>query len=263
MICENIKVFSQNIHKNSLIIYSILETCSDFDIIFIQKLFWTCIHSILSPLNCEGKELVGIPNHPNWVTFSRNPTNIRDFPRVLVYINIYISFLHFFLCNDIFNYKDISCILFFNQGSIQFLLNVYSNSSQLALKYLKNTEVDLNNVLLIMDDFNIRDCLWNPSFIFHSSFRNILFDITDSFYLELSKPTENFLTMYSDNDQDSNSVLDLVFLCPESTEFNSHHIHPDWRLFSNHAPITVNIPIFEEQVQVSKHVLIKNSKEED
>ena len=114
-----------------------------------------------------------------------------------------------------------------------------------------------------MDDFNIRDCLWNPSFLFYSSFRDILFDITDSFYLESSNPTENFLTRYSDNDQDSNSILDLVFLCPELTEFNSHHIHPDWKLFSNHAPITVNIPIVEEQVQVSKHVLIKNSKEED
>jgi len=135
--------------------------------------------------------------------------------------------------------------------------------TQSALKYLKDTEVDLNNILLMTGDFNIRDCLWDPSFLFHSSFRDILFNIADSFHLELSKPTENFPTRYSDNDQDSNSVLDLVFLCPKLTEFNSHHIHPDWRLSSDHAPITTNIFIVEEQVQVSKYILIKNSEEED
>ena len=35
MICENIKIFSQNICKNSLIIHSILKTYLDFNIIFI------------------------------------------------------------------------------------------------------------------------------------------------------------------------------------------------------------------------------------
>ena len=66
----------------------------------------------------------------------------------------------------------------------------------------------------MIDNFNIRDCLWNPSFLFHSSFRDILFNIVDSFHLELSKPTENFPTRYSDNDQDSNSVLNQQNLIP-------------------------------------------------
>ena len=153
-------------------------------------------------------------------------TTTRDFPRVLVYINIRISFLCFSLCNDIFNYRDISCILFFNQSSIQFLLNIYSDSSQTALKYLKDTEVDLDNIFLMTDDFNIRDHLQDSSFSFQSSFKDILFNITDSFHLELSKPTEYFPTRYSNNYQDSNLVLDLVFLCPNSTEFNTHHIYP-------------------------------------
>ena len=126
-----------------------------------------------------------------------------------------------------FNHRDISCVSFFNWNLIQFLLNIYSDSSQSTLKYLKNTEVDLNNVLIITGNFNIRNCLWDPCFPFHSSYKNILFDIADSFQLEISKPIENFPTRYSDNDQDSNSVLDLVFLHLESIEFNTHHIHPD------------------------------------
>ena len=158
---------------------------------------------------------MGIPNYPNYIMFSRNPTNTRDFSKVLVYINSHISFLCFSLCNDIFNHRDISYILSFNWGSIQFLLNVYSDSSQSALKYLKDIETNLNNILIITGNFNIGDCLWDPCFPFYSSYRDILSDIADSFQLEISKPTENFPTRYSDNDKDSNSVLDLVFLCSE------------------------------------------------
>ena len=146
---------------------------------------------------------------------------------------------------------------------LQFLLNIYSNLFQLALKYLKDTEVDLNNVLVMTGDFNIRNCLWDSCFLFHSSYKNILFDITDSFQLEISKFTENFPTRYSDNNQNSNSVLDLVFLHPKSIEFNIHYIYPDWKIFSDHTSIFVIISIIEKQVQLLKCVFIKNSEKED
>jgi len=38
-------------------------------------------------------------------------------------------------------------------------MNVHSDSSQSALKYLKDTEANINNVLIITRDFNIRDRL--------------------------------------------------------------------------------------------------------
>ena len=63
----------------------------------------------------------------------------------------------FSLKNDILNHKDILYILFFNCSFIYFLINVYSNLSQLALKHLKNTEVNINNILIIAGDFNIRN----------------------------------------------------------------------------------------------------------
>ena len=129
-----------------------------------------------------------------------------------MYINIHISFLHFSLCNDLFNYRDISYIYFFNHSSINYLFNAYSNLSQLALKYFKNTEVDLNNVFILIGNFNIRDCLWDPNFQYCSFHRNTLFDIANSFQLEISRSTKFFPTRYSDNGQDSNLVLDLVFL---------------------------------------------------
>ena len=159
--------------------------------------------------------------------------------------------------------KDVSCISFFNQGSIFFLINVYSDSSQLALKYLKDTETNINNVIIMTGDFNIRDSFWDLNFPFHSVHSDMLFDIADSFSLALSKPIKNLPTRFLDNDQNSNSVLDLVFTQPSSMEFNSHHIHLDWRLSSDHAPITVDIPIRDEDIPTKQCSLIKESDEEN
>ena len=146
---------------------------------------------------------------------------------------------------------------------IYFLINVYSDLSQMALKYLKDTKVNINNILIITGDFNIRDNFWDPNFLYHSSHRDTLFDITNSFQLEISKPAEFFPTRYSNNAQNSNSVLDLVFLCLFSQEFDNHYIHPDWRLTSDYAPITINILIFNKCIQMKKQYLIKNSNEEN
>ena len=111
-------------------------------------------------------------------------------------------------------------------------------------------------------DFNIRDCSWDSNFPFHSSHSNSLFDITDSFFLEISKPIENISTRYSDNDHSTNSVLDLVFFRPSSPEFNNHQVHPDWRLSSDHAPITIDITIYEETLSITQQMLAKDSDKE-
>jgi len=100
----------------------------------------------------------------------------------------------------------------------------------------------------MMDDFNIRDSIWDFNFPFYSSHSNSLFDITDSFSLDISQPLENSPTGFSDNDHNANLVLDLVFLCSSSPEFNCYHIHLDWRLSSDHALITVDVSICEERI---------------
>ena len=181
----------------------------------------------------------------------------------MIYINIYISSLCFSFWNDILNHRNIFCISFFNQDLIYFLINIYSDSFQLALKYLKDTEVNINNILIITRDFNIRDNFWNPNFPHHSSYRNTFFDIIDSFQLEISKSTEFFPIRNSDNMQDLNPVLDLVFLCSLSPEFDNHHIYLDERLISDHTSIIINISIFDKYIQSKKWSLIKNSDEEN
>jgi len=199
MIFKDIKIFSQNIWNNSLIVNTILETCFSFNVNFIREPFWTNIHSILSSKIREGKDLVGVPNHPNWLTFANNSSNTNDYLRVITYINIRLFSFHFFLCKDIYNHRDILFVFFFNNNNILFLINIYSDSSQLALKFLKDTEVNIHNVHIITGNFNIRDSLWDPYYPHHSIYSDFLIDITDLLSLGLSSPTNCILTRYSDN----------------------------------------------------------------
>jgi len=79
------------------------------------------------------------------------------------------------------------------------LINIYSDASQSALKYLKDTEVNLSNVLIMMGDFNIRDSLWDPAFPHHSSHSDTLFEIADSFQIDLFRPVVFLPTRFTDN----------------------------------------------------------------
>ena len=159
MIVKNLKIFLQNVHKNSLIVNTLLETLTHFNIILIQEPPWFEIQKIPSTLNCEGEPLMGSSHHPNWISFTRIPLDEKDFSRVLTYINIRLSSLCFLLCKDIINHRDISLISFFNNNICYYIMNIYSDSSHTALKYLKDTEANIDNIIIITGDFNIRDSL--------------------------------------------------------------------------------------------------------
>ena len=92
-------------------------------------------------------------------------------------------------------------------------------------------------------DFNIRDNLWDPSFPFHSSISDDLIMVADSFDLSLLTPIYPGPTRFSGTDGESNSVIDLMFLHCGSEELDHHFILPDHRLSSDHAPLTIDIPI--------------------
>ena len=111
-------------------------------------------------------------------------------------------------------------------------------------------------------NFNIRDSLWDPSFLHHSSISDDLLIIADSFQLSLSMPINSYPTRYSDIAEEANSTIDLMFLRYGSTELNQHLIHPDWRLTSDYTPLSITIPIVDETIITSKLSIQQNSKQE-
>ena len=159
MIVQNLKIFSQNIRKNSLVLNTILKTLFHFNIILIQEPPWSKIRKITSSFNHDGYPLIGTCHHPNWISFARLPSNGNDSPRVISYVNIRLKHFRFLFLKDLFYYHDFNLIYFISNDTWHYILNIYSDLSHSALKYLKDTEVNINQVILMTDDFNIRDNL--------------------------------------------------------------------------------------------------------
>jgi len=153
--------------------------------------------------------------------------NIHDYPRVITYINIRLTSFQFSLCKDVFNHRYILLIFFFINNNIFFLITIYSDSLQSALKYLKDTEADISNVLIMTGNFNIRDSFRDPLYPHHSTHSDLLIDTMDFLSLGLLYSTNSGPTRYLDSDQSSNLVIDLMFLRYGSEELDNHSIHPE------------------------------------
>ena len=263
MILDNLNILLQNVRKNHLIVNTILETQSYFDIILIQEPPWLVIRQIPSNVNSEGKNLIGTVYHPNWILFTTNPVNKATSPKITAYINICLSPLCFSLHHNIINHPDILLMSFTNNHIQYFIINVYLDSSHTVLKYLKDIEVNIDSVLIMTGDFNIRDSLWDPSFPHHSAISDDLLIIADSYNLAFLIPTNPYPTRYSDTIEEANSIIDLMFLRYGSSKINQHSIHPDWRLTSNHASLSIVIPIMDEIISTSKLSIQQKSKQEN
>ena len=84
----------------------------------------------------------------------------------------------------------------------------------------------------------------------------------DSFDFILSSPIQQVPTQYFDNKNNSNLVINLFFLWSNSIELNNYKIHLELCFPSDHTPLTIDIVIDEEFIQVKRYTIIKSSEEE-
>jgi len=150
---------------------------------------------------------------------------------------------------DIFDHRDINWFSFLNNGSIFFMINIYSDKHQLAINYLKDIEANIWYVLIMARNFNIRDRKWNPSYSFYLSHNNSLMKVTNSFELKLSSLIYQIPTCYTNNPNNSNSIIDLIFLWPNLVEINNYFILPEFWHSLDYTPLIVNISIIKEFIQ--------------
>ena len=246
MIKETLKIFSQNVRKNKALTNIILENNKNtMDVIFIQE------------------PLYGTPNHPEQTLYIRQDVAQDNYARVTTYVSKCLSKLRFALCLDIVNHCNINVLFFYNEQDVNFMINVYSDSNQTTLQFLNQNIVNLNNTIIMTGNFNIRDSDWDPNFHHHSIHTNNFFILADSLGLEFSSPTNPGPTRFTDNPQDSNSVIDLVFLPPNNPGFGCHLLHPEIQKPSDHVPLTIKIGIKEINIDINIWTIGKDSKEEE
>ena len=58
---------------------------------------------------------------------------------------------------DIINYHDINILAFHNDWDTNYMINIYSNSSQTTFQVLWQNMANIDNTIILIGDFNIRD----------------------------------------------------------------------------------------------------------
>ena len=90
-------------------------------------------------------------------------------PQVIAFIHKRLSRLCFALKKNIINHHNILLLSFFNRNECHFLMNVYLDDCQSAVKFMLNQVIDISNLLYMGKDFNVRDAEWDPLITSHSA----------------------------------------------------------------------------------------------
>ena len=170
--------------------------------------------------------------------------------------------MRFALYLDIVNHCDINVLAFHSDHSINFIINIYSNSNQTTLQFLCQNVINLDNTIIMTGNFNIRDNDWDPNFCYYSIYADDLITIADSLGLELSPLLDPSLTRFADNLHNSNSVIDLIFLLPNNRGFGQHTLHPNICKPSDHVLLIIEVGIIETNIDISIRSISKDSEEE-
>ena len=75
---------------------------------------------------------------------------------------------------------NINALAFHNDCGMNFIINIYSDSDQTALRFLSQNIINLNNIIIMTNDFNIRDSDWDPNFRHYSIHTKDLITIANS-----------------------------------------------------------------------------------
>ena len=84
-------------------------------------------------------------------------TTQENYTRVTTYVNKCLARMRFALQLDIINHCNINVLAFHNDQGINYMINIYSDSNQFALQVLQQNMANMDNTIILIGDFNIRD----------------------------------------------------------------------------------------------------------
>ena len=91
-----LRIYSQNVRKNYVLVDTFLESQKDhYDIFFVQEPLWNFIPYAPSTVSLKGDKVVGAPIHPDWTQVVRVPRDSEDVPRVMAFIHFRLFRLRF------------------------------------------------------------------------------------------------------------------------------------------------------------------------
>jgi len=215
MIKETLKIFSQNVRKNKTLMNTILENNkNNMDIILIQEPPKSLICHVPSHTNPIGDPICSTPNYPDWTLFIRQDPAQESYVRVVIYVNKKLLKMRFTLKLDIINHWDVNVLAFHSGQYINYIINIYSDNNQSTLHALNQNIVNLNDTVVMTDDFNIRDNDWDPNYPYHSAHTEDFFTLAESLGLDLSPPINLGPTRFADNPYTSPWTAQTLRLCP-------------------------------------------------
>ncbi|KAF5309958.1 hypothetical protein D9619_010442 [Psilocybe cf. subviscida] len=133
----------------------------DFDILFIQEPPWRLIRTVPSAVSVEGEEVVGAPNHPQWLAMVCPPEPDTP-PCVIAYISMRLSAWRPSMCRDIIDHHNVLVLSLFADGHTFNLMNVYSDSEFTAIRLLSDHADTLPLFQYMGGDFNCHSSVWDP-----------------------------------------------------------------------------------------------------
>ena len=112
---DRVKVFSQNVQKNSIHVETLLVRHSNnYDIILIQEPPHREIRKAPSASSIEGEAVIGAPMHPEWLYLVRPQKPNERPPRVMAYVSKRLAKLRPSMRFDLVDHPDILAISLYN-----------------------------------------------------------------------------------------------------------------------------------------------------
>ena len=140
---ERVKIFSQNVQKNSVHVETILATKSNsYDIIFVQEPPFREIRKAPSAINVEGEAVTGAPMHPEWLYLVRPQKPHERPPRVMAYVSKRLAKLRPSMRFNLIDHPDILALSLTNGAEELLFLNIYNSDRNEGVMHLADCADD-------------------------------------------------------------------------------------------------------------------------